>query len=76
MTKASFSCYHQKKDIMMCVSETMHKDKERFYAICGRVWIMDFEGTCLIREQPKIFVSFLICGLCNYLNIAFNFLFL
>lgn len=71
MTKLPLSCYYRKKDIMMYVSETKHNHKDGFYAICGRVWIADFEKTCLIVDQPKIFLSF--CGLSNYLNIDFNF---
>lgn len=75
MTKLPFTCYYRKKDIMMYVSVTKRSDKERFYAICGRMWIVDFEGTCLIMEQPKIFLPFFLWT-CTYLNIAFNFLLL
>jgi len=60
---------------MMYVSETKHNDKERFYAICERMWIVDFEGTCLIVEQPKIFLPFFVWTM--YLSKhSFNFLLL
>lgn len=56
--------------VMLCVSKTIHKDKERSNAVCGRLCDCGFRRNVFNRGATKYIFFLLICGVCNYINIA------